>query len=259
VLFCTYNILTPSYSPEGYKLLQLICSYLELDAFFSLEVHTSETVRAAWKEEYIVLALVAKTQGRNTKIKTNWDFPKIHALIHFLNDILQKGGSRHTSTRPNEGMHGPLKDAYENRSNGKDFAEQILRVDTHQLALLVISERIQRQAEIKRLEALQARVEHDDEVTAYETDSSWHVYLGSPQQPIAVQDVVRKCDQDVAFEGFDLKLQDYINSRLFPDLLVGISLPTPLAIPETFQVFLTCSLCDFPNQCIDHRILLLQG
>ncbi|EIW80027.1 hypothetical protein CONPUDRAFT_58076 [Coniophora puteana RWD-64-598 SS2] len=243
ILFCTYNILTPSYSPEGFKLLQLIASYLELDAYYSLEVHTEETLRAAWKEvgrfgtllkEYIALALVAKSQGRNTKIKINWDFPKIHALIHFLNDVLQKGGSRHTSTRPNEGMHGPLKDSYENRSNGKDFAEQILRVDTHRLALLVIGERIQRQAEIKRLEALQDRVEHDDDVTAYETDNSWHVYLGSPQQPIAVQDVVSKRSQDSAFEDFELKLQDYINLRLFPNL--GISLPTPLAIPETFQI-----------------------
>ncbi|EIW83675.1 hypothetical protein CONPUDRAFT_50298, partial [Coniophora puteana RWD-64-598 SS2] len=243
VLFCAYNILTPTYSPEGYKLLQLISSYLELDAYFSLEVHTTETIRAAWKEvnrfgtllkEYIAAALLAQSEGRNPKIKTKWDFPKIHALIHFLNDILQKGGSRHTSTRPNEGMHGPLKDAYENRSNGKDFAEQILRIDAHRLALLVLSERIHRQDDIKRLEELQARVEHDDDVTPRESTLDWHVYLGSPQQPIALRDVAGKCDQDAAFTDFDSKLEDYINFQLFPCL--DISLSSPVSLPETFQI-----------------------
>jgi len=36
-----------------------------------------------------------------------------------------KGAARNYSTRPNEKLHGPLKEAYLRWSNGKDVAEQV--------------------------------------------------------------------------------------------------------------------------------------
>lgn len=57
-------------------------------------------------------------------LRSDWDFPKIHLWKHVIHDIQNKGAVWNYSTRPNEGMHGPLKDAYE-RTNGKDIATQV--------------------------------------------------------------------------------------------------------------------------------------
>ncbi|KAK0492483.1 hypothetical protein EDD18DRAFT_1108873 [Armillaria luteobubalina] len=43
---------------------------------------------------------------------------------------LIRGVTRNYNTKPNEKMHGPLKDAYQLRTNFKDVAEQILRGDS---------------------------------------------------------------------------------------------------------------------------------
>jgi hypothetical protein len=49
-LFATHNILTPESSPAGYHLLKCIRSYLDLDMYASLEVHTEETISAGRDE-----------------------------------------------------------------------------------------------------------------------------------------------------------------------------------------------------------------
>lgn len=36
-----------------------------------------------------------------------------------------KGATRNYSTRPNEKLHGPLKEAYERQSNGKEVTDQV--------------------------------------------------------------------------------------------------------------------------------------
>ncbi|EIW75195.1 hypothetical protein CONPUDRAFT_66265 [Coniophora puteana RWD-64-598 SS2] len=243
VLFAAYNILTPSYSPEGYKLLRLIQSYLELDCYFSLDVHTEETIRAAREEvtRFGDLLKIALEQGRTPKIKINWNFPKLHALFHFLNDILQKGVSRNSTTRVNEVMHGPLKQSYENRSNGKDFVKQILRVDSHRLALAVLGQRIDRQDELKRRLQSRVSVEDSDDTPTHEADLSWQYHLGSPQKPQTIQQlVVSKGGEDIAFADFHHLFEDYINLSLFPDL--EIELAEPLTIPDDFMMNEYCFL-----------------
>jgi hypothetical protein len=55
----------------------------------------------------------------------SWNFPKKHLSAHLFDDIKAKGVSQNYSTKPNEKMHGPLKDAYQDRTNFKNFAEQV--------------------------------------------------------------------------------------------------------------------------------------
>ena len=55
----------------------------------------------------------------------SWDFPKNHTHAHMFADILAKGVTRGYNTKVNEGMHGPLKDSYQLRSNFRDFSEQV--------------------------------------------------------------------------------------------------------------------------------------
>lgn len=46
-------------------------------------------------------------------------------ITHLFDDIEAKGASRNYNTKPNEQMHGPLKDWYQNRTNFKNVAEQV--------------------------------------------------------------------------------------------------------------------------------------
>ncbi|KAK0218429.1 hypothetical protein EDD85DRAFT_797559 [Armillaria nabsnona] len=54
----------------------------------------------------------------------SWNFPKVHSHQHMVNNILEKGVMLNYNMKPNEKMHGPLKDAYQMRTNFKDVAEQ---------------------------------------------------------------------------------------------------------------------------------------
>lgn len=60
---------------------------------------------------------------RGEKVK-DWNFAKLHALVHSFDDIVAKGASRNYNTKPNEKLHGPIKKAYM-RTNFKDFATQV--------------------------------------------------------------------------------------------------------------------------------------
>ncbi|KAI6148062.1 hypothetical protein BKA82DRAFT_4015121 [Pisolithus tinctorius] len=87
---------------EGYQLLQMLLSYLELD-------RTLELIERK--------QLVFGTE---------------------LKDIQNKGAAHNYSTQPNEKMHGSLKDAYQDCSNGKDIALQVFCVNHHHLAMKLI-------------------------------------------------------------------------------------------------------------------------
>jgi hypothetical protein len=68
------------------------------------------------------------TQTADDNVK-NWNFPKLHMTTHIFDDIEAKGATRNYNTKPNEQMHGPLKDWYLNRTNFKNVAEQVSIID----------------------------------------------------------------------------------------------------------------------------------
>ena len=49
-MFASQHVLTPEFSAEGFVLLKLIRSYLELDMFASLTVQTDDTLAAGLEE-----------------------------------------------------------------------------------------------------------------------------------------------------------------------------------------------------------------
>lgn len=53
IVFAAHNILSKNVSKEGFHLLKLIRSYLELDMYVSLTVHTESTI-AAGRAELLV-------------------------------------------------------------------------------------------------------------------------------------------------------------------------------------------------------------
>ncbi|KAG1889501.1 hypothetical protein F4604DRAFT_1674126 [Suillus subluteus] len=72
---------------------------------------------SALMEEYIL-----KSQPVTGK---DWNFPKKHASSHLFDNILVKGATQNYNTKPNEKMHGPMRDIYHNRTNFKDVATQV--------------------------------------------------------------------------------------------------------------------------------------
>ncbi len=75
-------------------------------------------------QEYIdaTTDLTALEEGESLK---NWNFPKMHALVHSFDDIEAKGASCNYNTKPNEKLHGPLKKSYSRRTNFKNVAPQV--------------------------------------------------------------------------------------------------------------------------------------
>ena len=69
----------------------------------------------------MALAVKSNIEG----LKVDWDFPKTHLWKHVVSDIRCKGAARNFSTRPNESMHGALREAYEQWSNGREVASQV--------------------------------------------------------------------------------------------------------------------------------------
>ncbi|KAG1718469.1 hypothetical protein EDB19DRAFT_1837996 [Suillus lakei] len=134
--YAALPVLTRRASPEGYCLLHVICSYLQLDSLIGLDVHTEQTL-AMLDAEFLVFDAALNdyveyaTTSSIEDLKMDWNFPKTHLWTHTWWDITRKGAARNFSTCPNEKLHGPLKVAYLFHSNRKDVAKQILHVDHH--------------------------------------------------------------------------------------------------------------------------------
>ncbi|KAH9032560.1 hypothetical protein EDB85DRAFT_2233424 [Lactarius pseudohatsudake] len=107
----------------------------------------------------------AKAQPE-AKLK-NWNFPKMHALVHSFDDIEAKGASRNYNTKPNEKLHGPLKKTYARQTNFKNIAPQILRVEHAKFVSILIRDHID-ELDVASRESVADETSHEtvaDEVT----------------------------------------------------------------------------------------------
>ncbi|KAG0696993.1 hypothetical protein DFH29DRAFT_984460 [Suillus ampliporus] len=240
--YASVNVLNHRTSPEGYKLLRVISSYLQLDSYIGLDVHTTSTLAAIDAEllvfdsalkDYIDCAMNSTIEG----LKLDWDFPKAHLWKHTTRDIRMKGAVRNYSTHPNEKLHGPLKEAYQRQSNGKDIADQILRIDQRKFAIKMLRGQVDTLDEQCRL---LREGDGDDEAVPNPVAFEGHIKLGSPQQPIAIQDIENNRGQlDRAFRGFCKKLSDFINNSL---PTYGYRLEKWVTIPANFLIHEHCFL-----------------
>ncbi|KIK25721.1 hypothetical protein PISMIDRAFT_9458 [Pisolithus microcarpus 441] len=231
--YAALNILTATNSPAGYRLLRMMRSYLRLDTLIGLDLQTETTVGMI-ENELTVFRDELKAYRScirrldDTGLKEDWNFPKAHLWKHVARDIRSKGVVRNYSARPNEKMHGPLKDAYQDRSNGKNIAGQvhikypyledddfslflqILRIDHHRLAVKFIQARIDAENEHTNLTTDDNGGSNDDDDETFEGNTK----LGAPQQPTSLSDVETSHKDDRAFDGFRRKLETFINTCL---------------------------------------------
>ncbi|KIN95000.1 hypothetical protein M404DRAFT_34566 [Pisolithus tinctorius Marx 270] len=184
--------------------------YLQLETLIRLDVHTEATLGMIEDELLVFRGKLKAYRSRirhlhDTGLKDNWKFPKAHLWKHVTRNIRSKGAIRNYSARPNEKMHGPLKDVYQDRSNGKDVAGQILRIDHHRFAIKLI----------------QAHIDAENEhVTHFTNDEDndepfeGNTRLSAPQQPSTLSDVENTHRDDRAFEGFHRRLEIFLNACL---------------------------------------------
>ncbi|KAI6036965.1 hypothetical protein BKA83DRAFT_4460212 [Pisolithus microcarpus] len=128
VVFACHDTLLPA-EKEGYLLLRCLHAYIEFDLYTAFELHTMHMLAAGREALATFNTLMQKFSEKTENTKKNWNFPKNHMHAHAFDDIKAKGVTRNFSTKPNEKMHGPLKEKYQRRTNFKNVADQILDID----------------------------------------------------------------------------------------------------------------------------------
>ncbi|KAI6033517.1 hypothetical protein BKA83DRAFT_4460366 [Pisolithus microcarpus] len=140
VVFACHDTLLPA-EKEGYLLLHCLCAYIEFDLYTVFKLHMMHILAVGWEALATFNTLMQKFSEKTENTKKNWNFPKNH-IAHTFNDIEAKGVTHNFSTKPNEKMHGPLKEKYQRHTNFKNVADQILDIDHLELVLEFICCRI---------------------------------------------------------------------------------------------------------------------
>ncbi|KAG1734053.1 uncharacterized protein EDB91DRAFT_1238464 [Suillus paluster] len=194
IIFAAHNVFDCDTDPEAYLLLQF-------NIYASLEVHTEDTIKDGQEALSKLTELLDKYIEDTAEIcEKSWNFPKKHLSAHLFDDIEAKGVSQNYSTKPNEKMHGPLKDTYQDCMNFKNFAEQLDYLDTWNLSV---------------------SNSEDQPDTALEADE--HLSLGSKQAAMSFIDIEAGSAGNPAFDRFRIKLNSFLNHSFatnkipFPD------------------------------------------
>ncbi|KAI6094690.1 hypothetical protein EDD16DRAFT_1783795 [Pisolithus croceorrhizus] len=207
-----HNVLPQNTEKEGYLLLRCLRAYIEFDLYTALELHMMHTIAAGWEALSTFNALMqVKICSKTDNTKKNWNFPKNHTCMHAFDDIEAKGVTRNFNTKPNEKMHGPLKEKYQKRTNFKNVAQQILDVDHLKAVSELIRCRItDYDVYLSSMETImRSSGGNDDDV---EQEDFFHVRLGSRvKQPLALGAIEQRSTTDKAFTRFRAKLNELLN------------------------------------------------
>ncbi|KAG1844860.1 hypothetical protein F4604DRAFT_1884369 [Suillus subluteus] len=191
IMYASQNILTRNEDKAGYALLRCIASYLELDMYISLDVHTTDTI-AAGEAELLVYQKLLEV------ITKNWNFPKAHGGKHIFHD-----------------QHGPIKRAYLRQTNHKDVANQLLKLDHISLVSELIRSRISHLDEerLRRI-ASERELENDEDESKDDRTFIGHIHLGSLQSLVSFASVEEAHSSNRAFAHFRKKFTTFLNSFL---------------------------------------------
>ncbi|KAF8953785.1 hypothetical protein BDZ97DRAFT_1767154 [Flammula alnicola] len=205
------HILTPDISKEGFHLLKLIRSYLELNMFASLTVQTEMTI-AVGKAEMQRFEELLHVYEKLNPLKA-WTFPKVHMHQHIFRDIMDKGVTRNYNTKPSEKANGLLKTYYQRHTNFKNVASQILRVSEMDLVSTIIwngIDTLDRHANEPGPDVDVMTVSMAGDLESEEVQETPRVVHGSIRPNITIADLEQGHSSDAAFQGFRKKLADVL-------------------------------------------------
>ncbi|TFK66709.1 hypothetical protein BDN72DRAFT_131967 [Pluteus cervinus] len=252
LLFAAHNILTEEHTPAGYLLLKTLRSYINLDSYAAMRVHTEKTIAAGREEvkrfsaRYLEYAeyfgYKKKEDGTDSDVlNVNIHYPKAHMHAHLFDDIIDKGVALNYTTMVNERLHHNLKEYYHDRTNFRNVGVQILRADHHILAAACIRQHISMKAADEKKhksneeEDLPNVDEIGEELEALGNSGTFHI--GAPQPKIVLDDLMRNNANDPSFQGIDAYLEKYLNEE---QEYLGISTPGQ----SIFSVSRYDSLCE---------------
>uniref|UniRef100_A0A8H7Y2E1 Uncharacterized protein n=1 Tax=Psilocybe cubensis TaxID=181762 RepID=A0A8H7Y2E1_PSICU len=204
IVFASEDILTQDVSEQGFRLLEVIRSYLELDMYSGLTVHTEDTLQSGEAELKTFCELLCAYSADFPD--KSWNFPKAHAFRHLFDDIRDKGVTRNYNTKPNEKAHSILKSFYQLHTNFKNVIPQISKLNEKDLACHMIRGALDHLDEFNTTE-----VEDEQESTIIGTH---HVSLGSYLPAISFSEHERQHSSDIAFHGFRKKLGQTLSRHL---------------------------------------------
>ncbi|KAG1731406.1 hypothetical protein EDB19DRAFT_2008263 [Suillus lakei] len=146
----------------------------------------------------------------------NWAYPKRHAYAHLFDDIELKGATRNTNTKPNEKCHGPIRRIYLQRTNFKNIAEQVLRLDHRFLIAHSIRLDIEDYDDLiaSRKDPSYSNSADNDEHLDNDLDTTFHVKLGAAQNEQTFAALEQEHANDNAFNRFRIKLADFLSDSL---------------------------------------------
>ncbi|KAJ7824630.1 hypothetical protein B0H14DRAFT_3728340 [Mycena olivaceomarginata] len=207
MIFAAHNILTTETDKIGVLLLACIRSYLELDVYAGLELHTADTIadgrRQLQKFDQSLKKYRDACEGTDFADK-NWNFPKAHLHQHLFDDIERKGVTRNYNTKISEPMHQPLRDAYHNQTNFKNVQPQILRsVHRHMVGRYIR----------EQLGDLDQFLDEEDPENLPPTDleAVGNVVVGSKLPATSFLALETEMKTDTAFTKFRIRFAEFLN------------------------------------------------
>ncbi|KAG0691632.1 hypothetical protein DFH29DRAFT_884029 [Suillus ampliporus] len=98
LLYAAQNVLTQEEDEAGYALLKCIASYLHIDMYISLDVHTESIITAGEAKVLVFQKCMAVHDyiiaAHSTELGTkSLNFLKMHSLKHIFQDIWEKGAA----------------------------------------------------------------------------------------------------------------------------------------------------------------------
>ncbi|KAG0702765.1 hypothetical protein DFH29DRAFT_982269 [Suillus ampliporus] len=208
----------------------------KFNMYVSLEVHTEDTIKNGRETLSKLTELMDKYIEDTAEIlEKSWNFPKKHLSAHVFDDIEVKGS--------NEKMHGPLKDAYQDHTNFKNFAEQVKYIHD-KLDHLDTQNFSMSNSEDQPDTALQ----ETNEVDLMEPTDAQHFSLGSKQVVMSFADIEADSAGNPVFDRFRIKLNNFMNH-----VFAANSIPFPVnfeSLTDTGVIFgklmliFTCTVGD---------------
>ncbi|KAH9486000.1 hypothetical protein JR316_0000063 [Psilocybe cubensis] len=235
IIFAAQHVLTAEASPRGYLLLRLIRSYLNLRMFASLTLQTETSISNGRK----YLEIFSKTLQlyASESPEKSWNFPKAHTHQHIFDDILNKGVTRNYNTKPYEKANGPLKKFYQNHTNFKNVAPQILQVNKMDLVSNIVREGIDL-LDVSMEKNTEDAEERDGlDLPAKSKPGNDHIHLGSKLPSITLSELELETihSQDAAFNLFRRRLGQSLSQTVGSRVLLSTDHPiTPYQSIEVF-------------------------
>ncbi|KAK0482734.1 hypothetical protein IW261DRAFT_1550495 [Armillaria novae-zelandiae] len=223
ILFAAHSVLTKAKNPDAYLLLKL-------DMYTSMDVHMEKSIKEGRQLlgvfEANLKAYSQATDNMVWKNVTSWSIPKVHTQRHLFDDIIAKGATKNYNTKVNECMHGPLKEAYQTRTNFKNVADQILMTDHKYGIAMKLRQRMdcnkkhqkEAMASVEQETKVSSKAKHHNHqmqnIQSLNSKASLHSLQFTPRDPHTLEELEAAFHSDPAYEHFRIRLGLFMTTFL---------------------------------------------